>query len=290
MIKQKEELHADHPSWSPTESTNPKRRKQMKIPFTIIKDGISRGIPEGTKVPEKRHNTGPSVCACQDCMDYMYAFAASIEWEDQIEVAEKLPQSTAFEPKPDKPGKFKLKDGIYPLEGVEAEKVEQAWFVFRDEWVDKCYAEMGKGYYSTDFRWRTVLRLTPQHNSEHHTNHSCPSDIEAEKKHVICTNDACHGECGECNYMKVEGSEVSEPTQNVVLDLVSHPPKSSPAVKFKVGGVSEEEPTQLTQDELWSEIGEIFAEPMDTSLPLGVVKGLVTSRLMKLYHIQKLKP
>ncbi len=41
----------------------------------------------------------------------------------------------------------------------EMERVEQAWFPFRDEWVDKCWAEVSEGYFSTDFKWRIIWRF-----------------------------------------------------------------------------------------------------------------------------------
>lgn len=97
----------------------------MEIKFTIIRNGISRGILEGTKVPEK---PTPENFKSKDnwAFTFQSLWDASIEWEDQEAIAYRLPQYTAFERKPDKPKYFGLKDGIYPLEGVDAEKIYQS--------------------------------------------------------------------------------------------------------------------------------------------------------------------
>jgi hypothetical protein len=94
----------------------------MKIIATIIHNGISYGIPEGTKVPEK-----PTVCVipcfafgqqctCDKLKNNYYnglqaLLSVSIQWEDQEAIEHIL---CLQEPRD-------ICGGIYPLEGVEAE-------------------------------------------------------------------------------------------------------------------------------------------------------------------------
>jgi hypothetical protein len=141
----------------------------MKIIATLIHEGISYGIPEGTKVPEKPKYIDTAEYVEERLNEktmkqYKEALQAllsvSIQWEDQ-EVAKEL---ICYEKHIRDVANFKPEEGgIYPLEGVEAEKVWQWKSRYAPHWFDvKEGTEAGKSV--TD--QRVVLRLIPQPNSE----------------------------------------------------------------------------------------------------------------------------
>lgn len=161
----------------------------MKIIATIIRNGISRGIFEGTKVPEKpilcdnyisgdcerMDDNGPNnECYCDSKMG-TYADAiqalwdASVEWEDQEAIKKVLP----FEAVKKDGYKWIAKDGIYPLEGVLAEKVSQQMRRglgngggSNSGWVDYNGPKWSGTKDGDKFEYRQILRLIPQPNSE----------------------------------------------------------------------------------------------------------------------------
>lgn len=124
----------------------------MKIPFTIILNGISRGILEGA--------------AIQALWD------SSVEWEDQRMIKSWFP-SEAFTRNGDDEGV--TVDGIYPLEGVNAEQIYQRkhkhgyWGKEPSNWFDipEYTFNAPDGPIHDVYEYRQVLRLIPQPDSEH---------------------------------------------------------------------------------------------------------------------------
>lgn len=160
----------------------------MKIIGTIIRNGISRGIPEGTKVPEKPKyclSFGKTnceelatrigkFCACK-IMEEKYSadlqalWDASPEWEDQRMIKSWLPDN-AFVRNDDDEGV--TVDGIYPLEGVEAKQVWKMADGGGAGWND--IDEKTYNYYKEHGGWvKPFLRLIPQPNSEQKKKNLC---------------------------------------------------------------------------------------------------------------------
>jgi hypothetical protein len=173
----------------------------MKISHTLIHNGISFGIPEGTKVPEKPMATCTNfignpcgvhtVCACYNAQnDYNNAIPSllslAVAFEDQDAIRKLLTDQSNYTDKGELTKvlffKERFKDGIYPLEGVECEKVWQ--YKTRGEWRDGSEGQCWR-YGFEGAPTQSVLRLIPQPNSEHYTNHSCPSDIEERKTETM---------------------------------------------------------------------------------------------------------
>lgn len=148
----------------------------MKITHTIIKDGISRGIPEETKAPEK-----PTLCInCAEhpdsliknwhgsCWEFQNTYNKAIQalWDSSIEFED---QDVARKSLPDEAfmgdftrSKGGMVDGTYPLEGVNADPIRQYKYLEGyTNWIDIVdELRIEKGFY------RTVLRLLPQPHSE----------------------------------------------------------------------------------------------------------------------------
>lgn len=265
----------------------------MLIINTIIRNGISRGIPEGTKVPEKPKyclSFGKTnceelatrigkFCACK-IMEEKYnanlqaLWDASPEWGDQEAVKKILP----FEAMKKDGYKWITKDGIYPLEGVNAivqELCHRGSCVHGD---GGCYAE---GMAGETCQAKKFLRLIPQPNSEQKNISSSQRKGEIDRERE-----------------EVEVTEVSEPSQNVVFDLVKHPPKAAPAVKFKMG-VDEKKKPDYDRDQFLNERddrGVSEGEPnQDVNAVLEelhtmFVEGKTHKEILSKFHIQKLKP
>lgn len=140
----------------------------MKIIATIIRNGISRGILEGTKVPEK-----PELCSwfLSDCLDakkglhctcaikgkeYNSIIQAIWDASPEFEKQSVIVEDDRFHGIDCFTTDFKLKDGIYPLEGVEADAVWQRKSRRSGVWIDTKLMNMAYHDY------RQVLRLIPQ--------------------------------------------------------------------------------------------------------------------------------
>lgn len=95
----------------------------MKITHTIVKpDGLCYGMV----MPKRKHDTGPSICACQDCLNYMYALQsardAAVMYEDQQKVMRLLPTHAVT--KIISPREYEMTPGVYPLpEPLDCEQI-----------------------------------------------------------------------------------------------------------------------------------------------------------------------
>lgn len=144
----------------------------MKIFHALYYNGISYGIPEGTKVPEKPFPKSqcyhpdcdpPKYCNCDEqakqyADDLQALLSVSIQWEDQeamMVMIEKNTHPTHY---------TKVEEGgIYPLLGVEAEKVLQYLNETEKQWMD---VPKSVGAIEPYIKIKNVLRLIPQPNSE----------------------------------------------------------------------------------------------------------------------------
>lgn len=269
----------------------------MKISHAIIRNGIIKGILEGTKVPEKptrqwglntpRQERGIIVGMWTKYNNRLQAlWDSSVEWEDQTRII-KLVQEESFKSQ----GEIKrsnIVDGIYPLEGVNARGQWQRLIPKELSDIGEYWADVEKETLDShsSFKHREVLRLIPQPDSEQKKK---ASKEEYQSKtgcdENTCQRDGCKlGTCVgyEC-YVGVEGTEVSEPTCGDCgrkLTLV-RPGKYQCDNPHCDGGVSEGEPTQdqaiLNQINLFSEAAIIQEK-----------QGILA--VLRQFHIQKLKP
>lgn len=198
----------------------------MKISHTLIHEGISYGIPEGTKVPKKPKykqkcetrkinsiecDTTGGECTCEiDWQTYNADLKAllsvAIRWEDQRMIKSWLPDNAFIT---DADGDCVTTDGIYPLLGVEAERVEQYCYLEYSEkqisqWFDGSPSQSAKCKLK---KRRSVLRLIPQPNSEEkkqwpESQRPAPPEVEKAVEYALKKS------------AKVGGSEVSEKIAN----------------------------------------------------------------------------
>jgi hypothetical protein len=231
----------------------------MKIIATIIHNGISRGIPEGTKVPEKPEEPVDGNIKAHDDYnsdmdkydrDYDALISVSIEWEDQAGIILFLPNE-AFPTHAGAKKNPSVIGGIYPLEGVEA-------------------VEILKGGI-----W--VLRLIPQPNSEQKMK---DRDYKRDAVSEMLINNLFGGvdekkEPETFDFVKIRQQlkdMLKATTREQLIEWLEMD-------KARLGGVSEEEPSQ---EDLLDEMSIWFANKSQN------IEDVYN--YLKQYHIQKLKP
>lgn len=303
----------------------------MKIIATIIRNGLSRGIPEGTKVPEK-----PKYCKCSltesaDCQiknclpddmwtkileDGKYEKAvqtlwdSSVGWEDQDRITEIVwdahPESDLYGKGIEnfKKSLYKFRDGIYPLEGIDVEKIWQLWSAFSNKWINvrKENSHLVINFSGTR---REVLRLIPQPNSEQKTIElkegnqkdisTYISDTAKEIDLEEFTEHAQKLKFTQEQEKRIEGTEVSEPKKMHIKNGELIEEKKEPETCRRCNGAlevvldsltgmmgrcpmcSSEEPThEEDQVKLFAEIYPIIGSASSLSVGLEKVMKLFT--------------